>query len=563
MGAAKIGSLEGPDRVSIGEIKAARPAFRPCRRWGVAVNNPAGAAPTCCGQGTTAHDDDPTRNARQPYHPCETYIGDRRHGNVSGNRGWSKENSARQGREEKAKSSRRAARAPAVLDAGLTPGIATAVTATAGTLVTDAPLVSFTDGASPLPANDYAATIDWGDGTPTSGGTISVSGTTFTVAGSHNFAQPSTAQPGGVYTVSVVIVGDGQQVSTTTSATVGGLHYGFVSSPILPIELAPLEAVAGTPTPGLGLGPFWASPAPDPTAYSAVIDWGDGSTTSTATITGAASGTLDASTSGHTYAAAGPYTITTTVRDSQGFVVGTGTDPIYVSDPVATPASSLTATAGIPTGPLSVATITAESYAVPLTSPSGALPTVSATLTGQPDFNLDSSYYTAVVDWGDGSPPVDANFTFLDAYDLDVTTSGHTYSQSGTYTLTLTVRDAQGVVVDMVNPTIAVSAPLSGGLGSQSDTVGPVVTGMTFKRSTATAVITYQDNQSGLDLASISNPAFYHLSARTLSNRVREPRLIIAKTVSVTQGASPTSPDVVTVVFPHKGKALRRVATCW
>ena len=47
-----------------------------------------------------------------------------------------------------------------VLDTGLTPGTSTAVAATAGTLVTDVPLVTFTDGASPLPANDYAATID-------------------------------------------------------------------------------------------------------------------------------------------------------------------------------------------------------------------------------------------------------------------------------------------------------------------------------------------------------------------------------------------------------------------
>jgi hypothetical protein len=82
-----------------------------------------------------------------------------------------------------------------VLDAGLTPGTSTAVTATTGTLLSGATLVSFTDGASPLPASDYAATIDWGDGTPMSGGTISVSGTTFIVSGSHNFAERSVFQP--------------------------------------------------------------------------------------------------------------------------------------------------------------------------------------------------------------------------------------------------------------------------------------------------------------------------------------------------------------------------------
>lgn len=216
--------------------------------------------------------------------------------------------------------------------------------------------------------------------------------------------------------------------------------------------------------------------------------------------------------------------------------------------------------------------------------------------------------------------------------------------------MTLTVRDAQGVVVDMVNPTITVVDTLSGRLSPQSDTgisqndgitsittptfigdtspgatvevfaapagsasqpgrliatgtadgsgvwsattvnhpmadgtytitgeavnsagtllataslgtvvvdtIGPVVDLVTFNRSKATAVITYQDNLSGLDLASISNLAFYHLSAEPLSNRVRQPRLVVPKSVSVAPGTAPTSPDVVTVVFPHRGKML-------
>ena len=51
-----------------------------------------------------------------------------------------------------------------------------------------------------------------------SGGTISVSGITFTVAGSHYFAKRSAFQPpSGTHVVTVEIVGDGQQVSTTTS----------------------------------------------------------------------------------------------------------------------------------------------------------------------------------------------------------------------------------------------------------------------------------------------------------------------------------------------------------
>jgi hypothetical protein len=102
-------------------------------------------------------------------------------------------------------------------------------------------------------------------------------------------------------------------------------------------------------------------------------------------------------------------------------------------------------------------------------------------------------------------------------------------------------------VVDLVNSTVAVSDPLI-----VIDTIGPVVESVTLSRSKATAVITYQDNLSGLDLASISNPAFYHLSGRE-----GKPRLILPKSVTVTAGASATSPDVVTVVFRHKVRPLR------
>jgi PKD repeat protein len=405
----------------------------------------------------------------------------------------------------------------------------------------------------------------------------------------------------------------------------------------LPIEFVPLQEEAGTPTPGLGLGPFQASPTPDPTAYSAVVDWGDGSTATVASMITAGNALL-ASTSGHTYAAAGNYTITTTIRDAQGFVVGTRTEPIYVYNPVVTtPLPSLTATAGSPSGPLTVAAI--ELFA----SFNFRFDSLSNT--------VNPAYYTAVVDWGDGSTPVDATLTVYDASPVfGVPTGGHTFTQAGTYTLTLTVRDAEGIVVDTVNPTIAVSDPLSGRLGDQSDTgtspndgitnlttptfigntspgatvevfaaptgsvdqpgsqiatgtangsgvwsatvlnqpmadgtyaitgevvnnagmvlgtaslgtvvvdtIGPVDDSVILNRKTGTAVITYQDNLSGLDLASISDLAFYHLSAKPVSNRVREPRLILPESVSVTPGLSPTSPEVVTVIFPHTGRGL-------
>ncbi len=52
-------------------------------------------------------------------------------------------------------------------------------------------VATFTDPAGAQPPGTYTATIDWGDGTTTPG-TISLAGTTFTVAGAHTYDQEGT-----------------------------------------------------------------------------------------------------------------------------------------------------------------------------------------------------------------------------------------------------------------------------------------------------------------------------------------------------------------------------------
>ena len=49
------------------------------------------------------------------------------------------------------------------------------------------PVASFTDADPKGTAGDYTATIDWGDGTPTSAGTVIASGSGFSVAGAHTY----------------------------------------------------------------------------------------------------------------------------------------------------------------------------------------------------------------------------------------------------------------------------------------------------------------------------------------------------------------------------------------
>ncbi len=73
------------------------------------------------------------------------------------------------------------------------------------------PIASFTDTSGDQPPADYAATIDWGDGTSDAStiGYVYSSGGTLYVSGYHTFLQ------GGDYTYTVSVTGDGGSGSNT------------------------------------------------------------------------------------------------------------------------------------------------------------------------------------------------------------------------------------------------------------------------------------------------------------------------------------------------------------
>jgi large repetitive protein len=486
---------------------------------------------------------------------------------------------------------------------------------TAGTLTSFPALFTFTDNPSPLAASAYSATINWGDGSPSSGGTLTSAAGVFTVAGFHNYAQIGT------YTITVTINGDGQQLTASTTAG---------QEPVVGLTVNPLlglTATAGTLSTPLSVASFTATPSPGSDSYHAVVDWGDGSTPVVAAITTTATpGTYDIATGGHNFAAIGSYTLTVTITDAQGFVVGTASPSVTVAGLTLSPFVTL-AYAGIPTGPLAVTTLTGTT---------------------------DTTGYTALVDWGDGTTPVVASIVSAaaPATNFDVDTSGHTYAQGGiTYALTITIRDAQGYVVGTAINAITVEViSLSGKLSPQSDTgisntdgitndttptfvgntspgttvevfatpsgsavtpgsqiaigaansagywsatvvntpltdgsytitaeavntsdhvlataslgtvvidtVAPVITTLTFDRFDDTVTVTYQDNLSGMDYASIANSAFYHLSAKPLAADVPVPKMLLPTSISIIPGATPTSPEVVSVVFNH-GRPVR------
>jgi hypothetical protein len=88
------------------------------------------------------------------------------------------------------------------------------------------------------------------------------------------------------------------------------------------------------------------------------------------------------------------------------------------------------------------------------------------------------------------------------------------------------------------------------------DTTAPVISALSFDRRDGTLTVVFKDNLSGLDLASLTNSAFYHISATPLSSKVHPPKLILPTSVFYSFDGVPTDPVVVRVEF-NKGHAMR------
>jgi uncharacterized repeat protein (TIGR01451 family) len=188
-------------------------------------------------------------------------------------------------------------------------------------------VATFTDPDTAATASEYSATIDWGDGSATSAGTISGSAGSFSVAGTHTYTEE------GSYSVTVTITDVDNAANTDTAnstAAVGdaALHAGTLT--------VPSSTSLGNPTNSSFSfsDDNTAAPVSD---FTATIDWGDGSSSSGVVSGSGGSYVADGS---HTYAAAGPYTITVTVVDEGGSTTGAAAATSVVAPP---PADALSA----------------------------------------------------------------------------------------------------------------------------------------------------------------------------------------------------------------------------
>src|SRR5262249_22111230 len=150
--------------------------------------------------------------------------------------------------------------------------------ATQNVPLTNVTVGSFTDPDPNAVPADYAVTIDWGDGTPPTQGTVarSATGSGFDVLGSHTYTGVPTFpitidvhDQGSFFSTSVggttVNTSDSGGASTTINST------AQVTATTLPITGIPISTVEGTPFSG-PVATFTPFPSTFPTDYSATID---------------------------------------------------------------------------------------------------------------------------------------------------------------------------------------------------------------------------------------------------------------------------------------------------
>jgi hypothetical protein len=279
-------------------------------------------------------------------------------------------------------------------------------------------VATFTDPGADA-SGDFTATIAWGDGS-ISLGTVTGSGGTFTVTGSHTYVNND-----GTFSTTVAVTEpgiSGGSASSNSTAT--------VSEADLTVTAQPIGATEGSST-TTTVATFTDPGADTSGEFTASINWGDGST-STGTVTG--SGGTFTVTGSHTYSNTNGQ-LTTTVSVTEPGVGSAG------GSASSTSTATVTETGLTVTGAGSGAVGVTENHSF------------SATLGTFTDSGSHTSGdFTASINWGDGSTSTGT-----------VTGSGGTFTVTGSHTYVNT----DGFVSTTVSVT---QTGAGGGSGSATNT---------------------------------------------------------------------------------------------
>jgi hypothetical protein len=327
-----------------------------------------------------------------------------------------------------------------------------------------------TNAAANTPA-DFTATIDWGDGTTSSGTLSNPGGNIYAVDGTHTYADE------GAFTVSVTLADDAPGTASATASNAITVAEGDVLTVNL-IQPTPI------PTEGVSfsgrVANFVNTNAANttPADFTATINWGDG-TSSSGTVSNPAATNIYAVAGTHTYADEGSFTVVVTVADdAPGTASATASNTVTVveGDTLSATLAAVSPTEG--------------------TAFSGAVAIFSDT-----DTSNTAGDFTATINWGDGTTTAGTVSGGSGAFTVS---GGHTYADEASFTAKVVLTDdapgtAKGTAAGAVG--VAEADALSGSATPIQTTEGTAVTEVatftdTFKGNTAadfTATINWGD----------------------------------------------------------------------
>ena len=324
-------------------------------------------------------------------------------------------------------------------------------------------VATFTDDNPAAAPGDFVAVIDWGDGSPSSFGTIvdTTGSGAFAVSGQHTYDDEGTFSA--TVSISEQEPGTGfASVTDTATITEADVLSG------MPRTFAAPSGASFTTTVATFSDTLTSAVASD---FTATIDWGD-ATSSAGTVTGG-SGSFQVSGT-HTYA-------------------GTGTFPVMVTlsdDPPGTATATVTSTAQVSNG-LAVA-------ASGFSTPEGAAFNGTVATFSDADTSQTAAAFAVTVDWGDGTSSAGTVTGGSGSFTVD---GQHTYADEGSFTFTVTVTETRpGGATASSSATATVTE--ADGLAGSPVTINPVA-GSPFTGTVATFTDTYTGNVAGDFVATI------------------------------------------------------------
>ncbi len=280
-----------------------------------------------------------------------------------------------------------------VTDAPLTAVAATIPAQVEVTSFTNVVVATFTDADPGGHLGDYSASIDWGDGSPLTSGTVSQPGgpgTSFSVSGTHIYAGETA--PGKPYKVTVQVTDSDGELSSppavpraTASATTKiTITDAPLSGSVLPITV--FSGLSFTQNVASFNDAYLGAPLTDYPSGNVTIAWGDGSSSVGGATQPGGPATPFLVIGTHTYSAVGTYTVIVTIKDVGG------------SQLVVNGKAQVTAANDVPLQAQGVSLAEFEGFKA-----TGTVATFVNPDPNDPPGSPPGSAYSAVIAWGDGS----------------------------------------------------------------------------------------------------------------------------------------------------------------